>query len=83
MSRATVSVRLISAAVLVLSGALTTRLVTADAQEKPASSKEYPSDDDYGYGDRLSPSERAGRDTWYFWTGGPRWHGSPKATSAF
>jgi cytochrome c5 len=54
----------------VLSGALTTRLVTADAQEKPASSKEYPSDDDYGYGDRLSPSERAGRDTWYFWTGG-------------
>ena len=28
------------------------------------------SEDDYGYGSRLSAEERRGRDTWYFWTGG-------------
>lgn len=27
-------------------------------------------DEDYGYGTRLTPEEREGRDTWYFWTGG-------------
>ena len=27
-------------------------------------------DEDYGYGTRLTPEQRAGRDTWYFWTGG-------------
>ncbi len=30
----------------------------------------YGTDDDYGYGGRLSDLERTGRDTWYFWTGG-------------
>jgi len=30
----------------------------------------YGTDADYGYGDSLSEAERAGRDTWYFWTGG-------------
>ena len=35
----------------------------AQAPQRP------PSDDDYGYG-YLTPEQRAGRDTWYFWTGG-------------
>ena len=30
----------------------------------------YGSEEDYGYGTRLSERERRGRDTWYFWTGG-------------
>ena len=31
----------------------------------------YGSDEDYGYGSGgLTERERAGRDTWYFWTGG-------------
>ncbi len=30
----------------------------------------YYTDEDYGYGTRLTPEEREGRDTWYFWTGG-------------
>jgi hypothetical protein len=36
---------------------------SAQAPQRP------PSDDDYGYG-YLTPEQRAGRDTWYFWTGG-------------
>lgn len=30
----------------------------------------YGSEDDYGYGGRLTDTQRIGRDTWYFWTGG-------------
>lgn len=30
----------------------------------------YGTEEDYGYGSRLTEIERAGRDTWYFWTGG-------------
>lgn len=31
---------------------------------------QYGTDEDYGYGTRLTDLERRGRDTWYFWTGG-------------
>lgn len=30
----------------------------------------YGSEEDYGYGGRLTDIQRVGRDTWYFWTGG-------------
>src|SRR5436190_13555278 len=39
--------------------------VRGDAQAPPRPA----SDDDYGYG-YLTPEQRAGRDTWYFWTAG-------------
>jgi hypothetical protein len=58
------------------SGVFTAALLTAgpwhaDAQQGDAPPRQvYGSDDDYGYGTRLSPAEREGRDTWYFWTGG-------------
>jgi cytochrome c5 len=36
-----------------------------------APSQQYGGDADYGYGDgALTDEQRAGRDTWYFWTGG-------------
>jgi hypothetical protein len=43
--------------------------VAGGAAQAPAAPV-YESDQDYGYGTRLSDAERAGRDTWYFWTGG-------------
>ncbi len=39
--------------------------------QTPNPQPRYGSDEDYGYGQgRLTDEERAGRDTWYFWTGG-------------
>ena len=39
--------------------------------QTPAPQQSYGSEDDYGYGSgRLTDEARAGRDTWYFWTGG-------------
>lgn len=43
---------------------------TADVGQAPTASQDYGSEEDYGYGDGLTEQERAGRDTWYFWTGG-------------
>ena len=43
--------------------------VTLHASVSPAQPV-YGTEDDYGYGSRLTDIERAGRDTWYFWTGG-------------
>jgi hypothetical protein len=41
------------------------------AQQQPGYPSPYQTDEDYGYGSRnLTPEQRAGRDTWYFWTGG-------------
>jgi hypothetical protein len=54
------------AAVLLLDG-------RGQAQTQPPAqdSKQYPQDDDYGYPKGyLTDAQRAGRDTWYFWTGG-------------
>ena len=39
-------------------------------QGSPAVPLQYGTEEDYGYGTRLSDVQRAGRDTWYFWTGG-------------
>lgn len=36
----------------------------------PGAQPGYVTEDDYGYGGRLNETERLGRDTWYFWTGG-------------
>ena len=49
-------------------------IVLADApgraQTQPAQPP-YNQDEDYGYGKAyLTDAQRAGRDTWYFWTGG-------------
>lgn len=40
------------------------------AQTTGAPQPRYDTDEDFGYGTRLSEVERRGRDTWYFWTGG-------------
>jgi mono/diheme cytochrome c family protein len=42
----------------------------AQQHAAPAPQPLYDTEDDYGYGSRLTDVERAGRDTWYFWTGG-------------
>ena len=42
----------------------------APPSEAQPSAPAYTTDADYGYGGRLSDTERIGRDTWYFWTGG-------------
>ena len=39
-------------------------------QGSPAVQPQYGTEEDYGYGSRLTDVQRAGRDTWYFWTGG-------------
>ena len=47
-------------------GGLVVLLVVAANAQPPAAPN-----DDYGYEGRyLTPEQRAGRDTWYFWTGG-------------
>src|SRR5919109_2252547 len=44
--------------------------VPGSAQTQPAT-QPYGQDEDYGYGKAyLTDAQRAGRDTWYFWTGG-------------
>ncbi|HTV03390.1 MAG TPA: hypothetical protein VMF13_22760 [Luteitalea sp.] len=43
---------------------------TAQDPRPDAARPAYGSEDDFGYGSRLSQLERKGRDTWYFWTGG-------------
>jgi hypothetical protein len=35
-----------------------------------AQTPQYGTDDDFGYGATLTPEQREGRNTWYFWTGG-------------
>lgn len=45
---------------------LASHVVNASGAAQPV----YGSEDDYGYGGRLTDIERVGRDTWYFWTGG-------------
>lgn len=42
----------------------------AGASGEPSAQPGYGSEEDYGYGGRLTDTERIGRDTWYFWTGG-------------
>jgi hypothetical protein len=72
--RATIAVRLIASAGLLLCAALVTSTlwpVGAQGTQPPSSQGVYyATDEDYGYGKSLSATERAGRDTWYFWTGG-------------
>lgn len=64
--------RLTTVAAVVFALALGAAVVrTAPEPQAPqAAPAYYATDDDYGYGTRLSPAERTGRDTWYFWTGG-------------
>lgn len=43
---------------------------TVRGTDQPPLSRDYGSDEDFGYGTRLNELQRKGRDTWYFWTGG-------------
>src|SRR5688572_6686287 len=47
--------------------AITIVLLLLGAQ---AQTPQYGSDEDFGYGSTLTPEQRDGRNTWYFWTGG-------------
>ena len=47
-----------------------TRVRAAEAANESTAQPVYGTDEDYGYGSRLTDIERTGRDTWYFWTGG-------------
>jgi hypothetical protein len=58
-----------AACVLMVAGALRVQTTKPAAPDAPEQSGYY-TDDDYGYGTRLTPEQREGRDTWYFWTGG-------------
>jgi hypothetical protein len=61
---------------LVFAGA--TRLLPGTSAQEPTKppGTGYPqpayqyTEEDYGYGNRLTPEQREGRDTWYFWTAG-------------
>jgi hypothetical protein len=42
-----------------------------DVRGRAQTPQSYPQEEDYGYGKSyLTDAQRAGRDTWYFWTGG-------------
>ena len=46
-------------------------VVGSDVSGRAQTPAYTPDESDYGYGNRnLTPAQRAGRDTWYFWTGG-------------
>ena len=45
--------------------------VRARTAQPPGTAQGPPGDEDFGYGGRyLTPQQREGRNTWYFWTGG-------------
>lgn len=54
-------------AAVAVTSAMRAAAVPAETTQTPPV---YGTDEDYGYGTRLSALERQGRDTWYFWTGG-------------
>ncbi|MBF8301340.1 MAG: hypothetical protein HW394_1710, partial [Acidobacteria bacterium] len=70
MSRRPIALHLIAGAGILLCIAFITSTTGGASQEPPSSAQAYNSEQDYGYGTRLSAVEREGRDTWYFWTGG-------------
>lgn len=70
MLRRSIARHLIAGAGILLCIAFITSTTGGASQEPPSSAQAYASEQDYGYGTRLSEVERAGRDTWYFWTGG-------------
>ena len=49
---------------------LSTQTFNSVQAQAPASAPAYPTEEDYGYGKTLTPEQREGRNTWYFWTGG-------------
>lgn len=72
MLRPRITTALVALSTLGWAGAVVTSTTTPASDTTSASHAQpvYGTETDYGYGDRLSPLEREGRDTWYFWTGG-------------
>ena len=70
MSNRQTAPHLIAGAGILLCIAFFTSTTGGASQDPQSAAQTYGSEQDYGYGARLSEVERAGRDTWYFWTGG-------------